>query len=368
MTERITPEEQSYVIQRYTEGAALRQIGREIGRPDITVRRTLEAHGLYRETRPRGSNTPTTPETEEQVLRLYDGGATWKRITEQAGVSSRTIAKILTHAERELSRKPESTDGSVQLILDLYASGHSTRSIGAKLKISKSTVNGVLVRNGIEVRKAEGCKNPTFFQSVSSQEKAYWLGFISADGCIVATPRHPEGDHLAVSLNIRDRGHLAKLRDALGANASVRTGIQSGFGKQTGFATLAVGSRELTDDLVRLGVTPRKSTTMQPWEGPAHLMRHYWRGMVDGDGSLARKGENLYTVFLCGSEACVRGFAAWAAELCGTTAKPYTRTGCWYISISGRHQVRKLVQALYGDAAVSLDRKQEIANRILSTE
>lgn len=97
-------------------------------------------------------------------------------------------------------------------------------------------------------------------------------------------------------------------------------------------------------------------------------MRHYWRGMVDGDGSLARKGENLYTVFLCGSEACVRGFAAWAAELCGTTAKPYTRTGCWYISISGRHQVRKLVQALYGDAAVSLDRKQEIANRILSTE
>ena len=83
--------------------------------------------------------------------------------------------------------------------------------------------------------------------------------------------------------------------------------------------------------------------------------------MVDGDGSLARKTEGLWTVFLCGSEPCVRAFAAWAARICGTTAKPYYRTGCWYISMSGRYQVPKLVRALYAQAPVSLDRKQETA-------
>ena len=74
-------------------------------------------------------------------------------------------------------------------------------------------------------------------------------------------------------------------------------------------------------------------------------MPHYWRGLFDGDGSLAIKRPGLWTVFLCGSEPCVRGFTAWAHELTGTTAKPYFRTGCWYVSISGRHQVAKIVRA-----------------------
>ena len=95
----------------------------------------------------------------------------------------------------------------------------------------------------------------------------------------------------------------------------------------------------------------------------ALLARHGRRGRLVG-----RKTEGLWTVVLCGSEACVRAFAAWAAGICGTTAKPYYRTGCWYISISGRHQVPKLVRALYADAPVSLDRKQETADRILAAE
>jgi hypothetical protein len=105
---------------------------------------------------------------------------------------------------------------------------------------------------------------------------------------------------------------------------------------------------------------------MQPWHGPADLMPHYWRGMFDGDGSLAIKGPGLWTAFLCGSEPCVRGFKEWAAGICGTTATPYFRTGCWYVSISGRFQVPKLVRAMYGDAPVSLDRKQERADAILA--
>ena len=95
-------------------------------------------------------------------------------------------------------------------------------------------------------------------------------------------------------------------------------------------------------------------------------MPHYWRGMLDGDGSLAARAD-VWTVFLCGSEACVRAFSM-GTRICGTTATPYYNTGCWYISISGRYQVPKLVRALYADAPVSLDRKQETADPILAAE
>jgi len=365
MASRLTPEDRQYILQRFQEETSLRQIGREVGRPDVTIRRALEASGVSFGA-PRTTSRRSSPEAEAHVLRLYDQGLSWREITEQVHVTSTTVSRILQRNGREFDRKPKGTEGNAELIGALYESGHSTRAIGRMLGHGKSTINNVVTRNGGKVRTVQGCEYPDFFDRVDTPEKAYWLGFISADGCIVATSRNPEGGHLALQLAIRDRAHLVKLKESLGAHAGVRTLVRENFGKTLGYALLTVGSRRLTQALLALGVTPRKSASMQPWDGPVHLMPHYWRGMVDGDGSLARKTEGKFTVFLCGSELCVCGFAKWAAQVCGTTAKPYARSGCWYIGVSGRHQVVKLVSVLYKDAAVSLDRKQEIANRILN--
>jgi hypothetical protein len=232
----------------------------------------------------------------------------------------------------------------------------------------KSTVNAVIVRHGGRLRQMVGVDRPDFFDSINTAEQAYWLGFLSADGCMIATGKHPEGDHLSVRLAARDKGHLVKLKAALGAHASILDGVSKGFGKPSPSVNLNVGSRRLSDALVALGLNPRKSATVEPWDGPAHLMPHFWRGLFDGDGSLAIKSPTLYTAFLCGSEPCVRGFRAWAHEICGTEATPYFRTGCWYVSIAGRYQVPKLVRSMYTDAPVSLDRKQERADVILAAD
>ncbi len=366
MARRLAPEEKQYVLRRHQEGTSLRAIGREIRRPDITVRRVLEAQGVAFGP-PKTTNQRTSSETEALVLRLYDQGCTWEQINDRAGITSVTLGKILKRNRREYDRRSDA-ERNADIITALYGAGHSTRAIAQMLGHGKTTVGSVIVRHGGTMRQMPGCEYPDYFDRIDTTEKAYWLGFIGADGCIVATPQYPEGSHLAVQLGARDKGHLLKLKVALGATAGVHERTAETFGKRTSLASLSVGSRRLTEALVALGVTPRKSATLQPWEGPADLMPHYWRGMVDGDGSLARKTEGLWTVFLCGSEACVRAFAAWASGICGTTAKPYYRAGCLYISISGRHQVPKLVRALYADAPVSLERKQETADRILSAE
>ena len=366
MAHRLTPAEKRRILLRHQEGASLRAIGREIGRPDITVRRVLEAQGITFGP-PKTTNQRTSPETEALVLRLYDQGCTWEQINEQADVTSVTLGKILKRNGREYDRRSDA-EGNAEIITALYEAGHSTRVIAEMLGHGKTTVGSVVVRHGGTMRQMPGCEYPDYFERIDTSEKAYWLGFISADGCVAATPQYPEGSHLAVQLGAQDKGHLVKLKAALGATAGVHDRTAETFRKPTKLASLSVGSRRLTKALVALGVTPRKSATLQPWGGPADLMPHYWRGMVDGDGSLARKTEGLWTVVLCGSEACVRAFAAWAAGICGTTAKPHYRTGCWYISISGRYQVPKLVRALYADAPVSLDRKQETADRILAAE
>jgi hypothetical protein len=70
MARRLTPGEKQHILKRYREGASLRAIGREIGRPDITVRRILEAQGVTFGP-PKTTNQRTSPETEALVLRLY---------------------------------------------------------------------------------------------------------------------------------------------------------------------------------------------------------------------------------------------------------------------------------------------------------
>jgi transposase-like protein len=366
MTARLTDEDKQYMLRRHKEGAALRLIGREAGRPDITVKRTLRSLGVeFGE--PKTSSKRSSPETEALVVRLYDEGRTWKDIIERSGVTSVTVSKILTRNGRDFGRH-ESTEGKERAILDLYAAGHSTRDIGILLGQGKSTVNAVIKANGGALRQRPECGNPGYFDVIDTPGKAYWLGFLSADGCMITTARRPEGDHLGVQLAKLDIAHLHKLKETLAASGSVRSYTQpeAPGRKARDFSVLDVYSRQLADSLLALGIGPRKSATVEPWDGPAGLMPHFWRGLFDGDGSLAIKGDRLWTCFLCGSEACVRAFKAWAHEICGTDAEPYFKTGCWYVSIAGRHQVRAMASALYRDAPVSLDRKQERAALIMA--
>ena len=37
------------------------------------------------------------------------------------------------------------------------------------------------------------------------------------------------------------------------------------------------------------GITAKKTDALQPWDGPADLMPHYWRGLIDGDGSITHQ-------------------------------------------------------------------------------
>ena len=367
---RITPEDRKYILRRHKEGAPLRTIGREVGRPDITIRRVLEAAGVTFGP-PKTSNQRSSPETETLVLSLYDQGLTWQEINERADVTSVTLAKILRRNGREYDRKPEPAAGKAETIAVLSEFGHSAREIGRMLGHSKSTICDILDDLDAPRPKVSGCEYPDYFDQIDTPDKAYWLGFVSADGCITSSVRHPEGEYLAIGLAIRDARHLVKLKGAVGAYSPVRTGIVRDVrirGGTYGYARLSLGSRRLAQGLMAQGLTPRKSATVEPWNGPPDLMPHFWRGLFDGDGSLAIKDTGQFTAFLCGSEPCVRGFRAWAHEICGTEATPYFRTGCWYVSISGRYQVAKMVRAMYADAPVSLDRKQERADAILAAD
>lgn len=212
--------------------------------------------------------------------------------------------------------------------------------------------------------------NESFFDEIVTEEQAYWLGFATADGGVIQARKTFS---FRVELAERDGEHVRRLISALGSDKEpwYRSSSRSAYSNSV-FAGVSFDSRHLIEALARHGVGPRKSASARPWAGPAALMSHYWRGLFDGDGSISRvRSTGSWSMTLCGSEACVRAFAAWASDVSGSRARP--RPGaktksCWTWTLCGTRMAKLLAAALYEDATVALPRKQERAAELLALD
>src|SRR5215207_4913811 len=142
--------------------------------------------------------------------------------------------------------------------------------------------NGVAIRPRNETGTKYYCDH-SFFDAIDSEEKAYWLGFLAADADV------GEEGRLSISLKPSDREHLYRLKYSLKSTHPVTdyTSNSGYHGRQVTFSVLDIGSSRLVCGLTLNGVGPKKTFALR-W--PSHLepdlLKHFLRGMVDGDGSL----------------------------------------------------------------------------------
>ena len=211
--------------------------------------------------------------------------------------------------------------------------------------------------------------NQEYFDEITTPEQAYWLGFITADGCVIANRNDNNRGHYSLQINLikSDVNHLKAFLAAIGSNAPIkyRQLNNSSFGGKDQ-AMIKVSSRIMAESLIRLGVTPHKSLTVKPWNGPADLMSHFWRGLFDGDGSIGYYSRS-WSLSICGSVTCVTGFATWAKEICGSRAKERSfkhSPTCWEWTVGGNAKTRLLAEALYTPGDIALERKRILADTL----
>jgi hypothetical protein len=114
-----------------------------------------------------------------------------------------------------------------------------------------------------------------FFQIIDTNEKAYWLGFLAADGTVYIGGRQHA---VRLDLQPRDLHWLERYRDTIAPGAAItRHGHRS--------VSVSIGSQEIVHDLVRLGITPRKSNTLAWPHIPEPFVVPFLLGYFDGDGS-----------------------------------------------------------------------------------
>lgn len=124
--------------------------------------------------------------------------------------------------------------------------------------------------------------NEDFFEIIDNEYKAYWLGFMAADGYINA-----RGNTTGITLHIKDINHLQKFLDHLNATSTkihLRTGRYNKDHPITNKCYINLYSIKMNKDLQNLGITTTKSNTLKPLSGiPEHFISHFIRGYFDGD-------------------------------------------------------------------------------------
>jgi len=154
---------------------------------------------------------------EKTIIKAYLSGVPRLTIASKYNVSCGPIDRILREGgvkkrSRGLTPTPIDTDR----VLVLYEKIKSIHKVAKLLKIDNLRIRQALVDCGIVIppRGAPhgmtpwrlGRVNHDYFSSITTEEQAYWLGFIATDGCIM-----PDG-LLSLSLNVQDREHLIQFR------------------------------------------------------------------------------------------------------------------------------------------------------------
>lgn len=184
-------------------------------------------------------------------------------------------------------------------LLELVNLKKSAREIANILGINYTSVHKKLRKLGINLYNYhnELKFDNTVFDDIDTEEKAYWLGFLFADGHISSTVNTVE-----LALKGEDKEHLEKYNNFLRNKASVKTSKVKCKNKEYTRCRCGVTNKHFHDTLVSLGCVPRKSLILKFPDASifknTSLIRHFIRGYFDGDGCICatKRGRMVLSV------------------------------------------------------------------------
>lgn len=198
--------------------------------------------------------------------------------------------------------------------------------------------------------------NDCYFDKIDSEDKAYWVGFILADGNVYKNV-------LTIALKISDRIHLDKFNKCINSNYPIKDNNL----KKNPESRLSINSVYMISSLKKLGIVEKKSEIAKPIKSiPNKFEKDFWRGMVDGDGSIiTSKDKSKYSISLVGTKDICNGFKEFCLNFSDTIANViHVKKNLYKFSVSGKKSI-EIIKTIYMDSTINLDRKYNDAIDIL---
>lgn len=201
--------------------------------------------------------------------------------------------------------------------------------------------------------------NEKFFKKIDTPQKAYWLGFLYADGCVL---NQKKSKILEISLSKVDKGHLQKFLNDLESNIQIREKKVKLNEKEYDVCRISVCSTYLCDCLIELGCTPRKSLTLEFPKNkvPNDLINYFILGYFDGDGCFSpTKDTNTATLSFIGTYNFLIGILNVFKDkgLVNKHTKIHKKGNAYTIYLYDKENIKRILSYLYGNKEIYLERK-----------
>lgn len=195
----------------------------------------------------------------------------------------------------------------------------------------------------------------THFENIDTEEKAYWLGFLYADGYVSA-----KEDKIELCLAEKDFHHLEKFKNFIGLPNKIC------YRAATKAYRYSFRSTSCKQDLIKQGCVPKKSLILHfptTEQVPDVLLRHFLRGYFDGDGWFTNT-ESCFEAGLISSQDFINSFLAKIesfidVKIDSTVKNVHRENGAKKYSFYSKHDVTVFLDFLYQDSSIYLDRKYE---------
>ena len=148
----------------------------------------------------------------------------------------------------------------VTQIISLYKEGYNAYQIKDMLNsASVHSIYKVLHEKNL-VRSRSACqislqRQRDFFRIIDTEEKAYWLGFLYADGNVSSSKFY-----ISIDLNKKDIKHLLRLQKTLNLTNKLH------YNDKKNVVRLGFNDKQMHTDLIKQGCVPKKSLILEPPE------------------------------------------------------------------------------------------------------
>lgn len=246
--------------------------------------------------------------------------------------------------------------------------------LAKELSVSQSSIWRVWEQAGLKNSKpAKRIYSFTenYFETVDTQDKTYWLGLLAADGNIYKQEKQGQ-TKISITLHKKDIQLLQDFAIDLNTKKPV-------YQKEE-YATFAVTSDKMAEDLSQYGIIPKKTYHMifPSQKISKELIPHYLRGYFDGDGSISKKIDEQHLACTQISYCGYCDFLAQIQEYLQVNYNiksvihedkrydKYSRDKPFgYLIFTNKYARSTFLELIYKDANHYLQRKKELADAYL---
>lgn len=213
--------------------------------------------------------------------------------------------------------------------------------------------------------------NQCYFDNIDNEWKAYWLGFLYADGWNTSSK-----NIMGLRLCEIDKEHIFRFKKSLQCDNKVyfdkpkQVEIYGKLSNSCGSVSIMISNKHLTQRLSELGCIEHKTAVLQFPDFnivPEYLMRHFIRGFFDGDGWVSvLKNTTAPSIGFVGMESFIIPLSQYLiSKLDLTPVKHSRKKNAKTIEIDwcSLVDVERIFNFLYNDSNIFLQRKFDLLNK-----